>query len=123
MSDHEELVDLLRNSITNMDDGAGSDLSMAGPMGDTWVQVEGNLDIQHLASDILHHQQGTISAVLVELSNAIQERGNQYLTTMQQIAEGKVEGGNDDIIRYGAYGSQASTIATFIRNWKPEGRS
>jgi hypothetical protein len=55
MKDHEALVNLLRESITNTDDGAGSDLDYANPLGDgdTWIELEGNLDIHHLASDIL----------------------------------------------------------------------
>jgi hypothetical protein len=54
MKDHEALVNLLRESITNTDDGAGSDLECADPYGKSEIAVRGSLDIQHLASDIIH---------------------------------------------------------------------
>lgn len=41
-------------TLSNLEDGAGSDLSFCRPvMGGTWLFVEGNIDVEHLASDVI----------------------------------------------------------------------
>ena len=54
----EELTKLLIASITNIEDGAGSDLRLAVQHSEwggvtNWVEVDGNLDVAHLVSDVL----------------------------------------------------------------------
>lgn len=35
-------------------DGAGSDLLYANPFGGNWMEVSGNIDVEHLASHVVH---------------------------------------------------------------------
>lgn len=51
---HDKIMELLVEDITNTTDGAGSDLSFVGDglEGETWVFIEGYLDISALANTI-----------------------------------------------------------------------
>ena len=41
-------------TLTNLEDGAGSDLEFCRPvLGGEWLHLEGNLDVAHLASDVI----------------------------------------------------------------------
>ena len=54
----EKVEDAIRATLTDPH-GAGSDLSYVadGPGGE-WLYVQGNLDVQHLASEMIHVIQG-----------------------------------------------------------------
>lgn len=54
MKDLQELVqDEIRETLMDTE-GAGSDLEYCYPLDPTWVRVVGQLDIEHLASHVLH---------------------------------------------------------------------
>lgn len=52
MDDMQERVEQAIRETLADPEGAGSDLTKAEPFGG-WIEVEGNLDVQHLASHII----------------------------------------------------------------------
>lgn len=53
MSGLQETVEKAIIETLQASDGAGSDLMRAEKIGHGWLWVEGNIDIPHLASDVI----------------------------------------------------------------------
>jgi len=53
VSELQEKVEKAIIETLQASDGAGSDLARAEDIGQGWLMVEGNIDIPHLASDMI----------------------------------------------------------------------
>ena len=50
----EKVEQVIIETLTNLVDGAGSDLEFCRPvLGGEWLHLEGNLDVKHLASEVI----------------------------------------------------------------------
>ena len=50
----EKVEQAIIETLMNREDGAGSDLNFCRPvLGGEWLHLEGNLDVAHLASEVI----------------------------------------------------------------------